>query len=254
MKKRHSKVACAVVSISLLALSACSTFQGPMPIPVMSDKQRLEVLTKKYTEKVITIKNGTPINDIVQIYRNAGIPSVVSSKMDVSSLRYTGPDLDGVNAIDALQVITGLTILDYSFDHRSGLITIVPAKYHKHNLPAQLGKEDWDILLEAANQASSAKFVDKEGNQKTVYLAAVLDDKQTNTLSVAGPYHTRSKISEMVKSYSEQLKSPDSNGVLLNTGGIVIPSKNKAKPLLSSQESTSDNVRVGTVPRVPKFN
>lgn len=251
--KKSSKVALAVVNISLLALSACATFQSPQPISIMSDKNRQDILTKKYTEKFITIKDGTPIEDVLQIYRNAGIPAVVSSKMDVSSLRYTGPDLNGVNAMDALQVITGLTVLDYSFDHRSGLITIVPSKYHKHSLPADLGKEDWDTLLEATNQASSAKYVDKDGNQQVVYLATVLDDKQANTLNVAGPYHTRVKISEMVKAYAEQIKNPDATGIVLNKGGIVIPSKTKAKSIFTKKDD-AESVQVGTVPRAPKFN
>lgn len=244
--------------IGLSVLSACSMLNDMLddkPAPVkLTEAQMQETMFKRHSEHFVTIKNGTSILQAIQIFRNAGVPVMVSNNMDVSSLRYTGPDLEGVNAMDAIQLITGLTVLDYTLHPRSGLITIVPAYYYRYNMPVPLEQHDWDVLLEATDKASQAYYTDKNGVSRNTYIATVLEDKLTNTIRVAAPMHTRLKIAAIINSYGTQLVNPSSAGIVSGVDAIRLPSRVKAKTFQADEVIPGENVEVGKIAPPVRFD
>ena len=239
---------------AITLLSACTVVEQTKAPVKLTEKQLTEAFHQRHSTHLVSIKDGTPILQVIQLVKNSGVPIMASPAMDLSDLRYTGPDLLNMNIMDALQVVTGLTVLDYKLHPRSGLITIVPAHFHKMTLPKTMQEADWDVLLAATNKASSVNYVDKNGVSRALNIAKVIEDKADSTIRIAGPLHTRNKIVAIISSYAQQLNDPDAIGVVAGKGAIVVPSKIPARVFGADEVVPGDNVEIGVLAPPPRFN
>lgn len=234
-----------------LSLSACQVYKNNEVTGVPSNDELHAMVFERHNSRIVSIKSGSQITSILQTFTNSGVPILVSKDMDIRGLRYTGPDIDSMNAMDALQVVFGTTVLDYQVNPRSGLLTVVPSRYYQHYLSAQMTSEDWQSLLSSADVIATASYTDKSGAVRSINLGAILDDRNSNSIRVAAPLHTRKKISELIATYGEQLKDPHVIGVVRKAGGISLPSRINPQAV-KDEAPAGDNVQIGTL--APRSN
>lgn len=209
-----------------VTLSSCSMFNfGANNSEQLTPFEIQQIALAKLDKKYVSIAHGITLDEFTDTLRRASIRVV--ENVDLSKLKYTGPDLNSVTALEALEIVLGHSVLDFKLEDEG--VSIIAIEYYMVPITTRMDAQSWSEL----NSATSA-LLNKNVAGRNVNLGFALDDKTAYNIHVTAPLSVRLRVLSLIDSYIKAKSE---------TGGAVV------KQPSSVDDISESTVQIGVLTR-----